>query len=57
MLLQNFSKNHTLLTIGEARKCLNIDECGLKSFIKMRWTSMYDCTNSIVRLRRALEEV
>jgi hypothetical protein len=36
---------------------LRIEGGGLKYFIKTRWTTMYDATYSIVRMRRALEEV
>ena len=30
---------------------------GLKIYIETRWTSVYDCVSSIIRLKRCLEEV
>uniref|UniRef100_U9U4N9 HAT C-terminal dimerisation domain-containing protein n=1 Tax=Rhizophagus irregularis (strain DAOM 181602 / DAOM 197198 / MUCL 43194) TaxID=747089 RepID=U9U4N9_RHIID len=46
---------HNLLS--ECAKNLEIKGGGLKCFIKTRWTSMYEATYSIVRMKRALEEV
>ena len=46
---------HDLLS--KSANTLKISGGGLKSFIKTRWTSMYESTYSIVRMRRALEEV
>ncbi|CAG8675320.1 1655_t:CDS:2, partial [Ambispora gerdemannii] len=36
---------------------LKIEGGGLKSFIKTRWTSMYEATSSIIRMQHALEEI
>ena len=30
---------------------------GLKIYVETRWTSVYDCVLSIIRLKRCLEEV
>ena len=46
---------NNLLT--ESAKILKIEGGGLKTFVKTRWTSMYEATYSIVRMRRALDEV
>ncbi len=46
---------HDLLS--KSANTLKISGGGLKSFIKTRWTSMYESTYSIVRMRKALEEV
>jgi len=41
----------------ESAEKFNIEGGKLKSFIKTRWTSMYEATYSIVRMQRALEDV
>ena len=46
---------HDLLS--KSANTLKISGGGLKSFIKTRWTSMYESTYSIVRMKKALEEV
>lgn len=46
---------HNLLI--KSADILKIKGGNLKSFIKTRWTSMYEATYSIVRMQKALEEV
>ena len=46
---------NNLLT--ESAKILKIEGDGLKTFIKTRWTSMYEATYLIVKMRRALDKV
>lgn len=46
---------HNLLS--KSANTLQIEGGGLKSFIKTRWISMYESTYSIVRMKKALEEV
>ena len=46
---------HNLLS--DSAKNLKIEGGGLKCFIKTRWTFIYETTYSIVKIRRALDEV
>jgi hypothetical protein len=46
---------HDLLS--KLAKNLKIEGGGLKTFVKTRWTSMYEATYSIIRMRMAFEEV
>src|SRR5579859_4286727 len=41
----------------ESAKILKIEGGRLKTFIKTRWTSIYEATYSIVRMRWTLDEV
>jgi hypothetical protein len=53
-----FNKSHQ--THALLLKLINdkgIQGGGLKNYIKTRWTSVYECTSSIYRLKSCLEEV
>ena len=43
--------------LNEIIKEYNIEGDGLSTYTPTRWTSMYETTNGVVRLKRALEKV
>ena len=53
ILLWNFLSNHIKLIIFCKKTIKNnrIIDGGLKSYCKTRWTSMYDLTESVLRLK------
>ena len=44
-------------TLNEIVKEYKIEGGGLSTYTPTRWTSMYETTNGVVRLKRALEKV
>jgi hypothetical protein len=43
--------------LTDATATLKIEGGGLKTYSETRWTSMYEATSSVSRLRNALEHV
>ena len=58
IIIKFFKKSHICqnLLMQEAEH-FSIQGGGLKKCIKTRWTSVFESTKSIVRMRQALEEV
>ena len=57
-LHQYFSKSHAACQfLKDAISALNIKGGGLKSHTKTRWSTMWDCINSIIRLEFAFAMV
>ena len=43
--------------LKEAIEIKNIQGGGLKTYVETRWTTIYECTSSIWRLKDALQHV
>lgn len=43
--------------LNDAIKAKNVEGGGLKSYVETRWTTVYECTSSIYRLKDALLHV
>ncbi|RGB30278.1 hypothetical protein C1646_765565 [Rhizophagus diaphanus] len=56
-ILTKYFKNSTLelLWLNEAIKSKNIEDKGLKTYIKIRWMTVYKCVYSVWRLKDALQ--
>ena len=53
-----YFKNHTFVSLlSNAAESFLIRGGELQPFVKTRWTSIYESTNSILRMRYALDEV
>ncbi|EXX63887.1 hypothetical protein RirG_148050 [Rhizophagus irregularis DAOM 197198w] len=58
-ILSKYFKNSTLGSswFNEAIKSKNIEDRGLKTYVKTRWTTVYECVHSVWRLKDALQHV
>lgn len=58
-ILTRYFKNSTLANtwLNEAITAKNITGGGLKTYIETRWTTVYECTSSVYRLKDALLHV
>ncbi|EXX66425.1 hypothetical protein RirG_123920 [Rhizophagus irregularis DAOM 197198w] len=58
-ILTKYFKNSTLESswLNKAIKSKNIEGRGLKTYVKTRWTTVYECVYSVWRLKDALQHV
>lgn len=58
-IITKFFKHSTLASfqLEEAIKTKNIQGGSLKTYVETRWTTVFECTNSIWRLKDALQHV
>ena len=58
-IVTKFFKNSTIgmALLKDAIKLKNIQGGGLKVYVETRWTTVYECTSSIWRLKDALQHV
>ena len=58
-IVTKFFKHSTLASswLKEAIQLKNINGGGLKTYVETRWTTVYECTSSIWRLKDALQHV
>jgi len=58
-ILTRFFKNSTLAKtwLKEAIEEKHLSGGGLKMYVETRWTTVYECTSSIYRLKEALQQV
>lgn len=58
-IITKFFKNSTIgmTLLKDAIKLKNIQGGGLKVYVETRWTTVYECTSSIWRLKDALQHV
>ena len=58
MISRFFKNSHKAgHVLNEIAKEYKIEGGGLRTYTPTRWTSMYETTNGVVRLKRALEKV
>jgi hypothetical protein len=58
-IITKFFKNSALgvALLKNAIEVKNIQGGGLKTYVETRWTTVYECTSSIWRLKNALQHV
>ena len=57
-IVQFFKKSHKAAAVlKEKLKQHEISGGGLRTYVETRWTTVYECVSSIVRLKNCLEEI